>query len=86
MSNPTKVFEMLIKTGALKFGEFTLASGKKSNYYVDIKQLTLSAVGIEAGARAVLYEIEDFQSQEGVEIDAIGGPALGAVALVGATL
>lgn len=86
MSNPTKVFDMLVKTGALKFGEFTLASGKKSNYYVDIKQLTLSAAGIEAVARAVVYEIEDFQAKHDVDIQAVGGPELGAVAIVGATL
>jgi orotate phosphoribosyltransferase len=27
----------LIKIGAIKFGKFTLASGKESNYYIDIK-------------------------------------------------
>ncbi len=32
-----KLIEMLIEVGALKFGEFTLSSGKKSNIYVDIK-------------------------------------------------
>lgn len=85
MSNPTKVFDMLVKTGALKFGEFTLASGKKSNYYVDIKQLTLCAAGIEAVARAVVYEIEDFQAKH-TDVQAVGGPELGAVAIVGATL
>lgn len=29
--------EMLIKVGALKFGDFVLSSGKRSNVYVDIK-------------------------------------------------
>lgn len=31
------LIEILKKTGAVKFGDFTLSSGKKSNFYVDIK-------------------------------------------------
>jgi len=31
------IFEILEKTGALKFGEFTLASGAKSKYYIDMR-------------------------------------------------
>lgn len=31
----TKLVEMLKETGAVKFGDFTLSSGRKSNYYVD---------------------------------------------------
>jgi len=32
-----KLLERLIEVGALKFGDFILSSGKKSNVYVDIK-------------------------------------------------
>ncbi|MFX1480066.1 MAG: orotate phosphoribosyltransferase [Promethearchaeota archaeon] len=32
-----KIIEILKKTGALKFGNFTLASGEKSNYYIDLR-------------------------------------------------
>lgn len=31
------IFEILEKTGALKFGDFTLASGAKSKYYIDMR-------------------------------------------------
>lgn len=31
----TQLVEMLTETGAVKFGDFTLSSGRKSNYYVD---------------------------------------------------
>ncbi|MFW9922168.1 MAG: orotate phosphoribosyltransferase [Candidatus Thorarchaeota archaeon] len=31
------VFTILEKTGALKFGDFTLASGAKSKYYIDMR-------------------------------------------------
>ena len=30
--------DILLKSGAIKFGDFVLASGKRSNYYVDIKE------------------------------------------------
>jgi orotate phosphoribosyltransferase len=35
----------LVREKALKFGEFTLASGKKASYYLDGKQVTLDSVG-----------------------------------------
>ena len=31
---------------ALKFGDFTLASGKKSTYYLDGKQISLHSTGL----------------------------------------
>jgi orotate phosphoribosyltransferase len=34
-----QIISILEKTGALKFGEFTLASGAKSNYYIDLRIL-----------------------------------------------
>ena len=36
----------LIRQRALKFGDFTLASGQKSSYYLDGKQVTLHSVGL----------------------------------------
>ncbi len=35
----------LVRQKALKFGQFTLASGKKATYYLDGKQVTLDSVG-----------------------------------------
>ncbi|MGC8651489.1 MAG: orotate phosphoribosyltransferase [Minisyncoccia bacterium] len=32
--------DLLVKSGAVMFGEFTLTSGKKSNYYINIKKAT----------------------------------------------
>jgi orotate phosphoribosyltransferase len=35
----------LIQDRALRFGDFTLASGKKATYYLDCRQITLDALG-----------------------------------------
>ncbi len=41
----------LVREKALRFGEFTLASGKKASYYLDGKQVTLDAAGSAADRR-----------------------------------
>jgi orotate phosphoribosyltransferase len=70
----------IIRERALAFGEFTLASGKKSHYFIDGKQATLDAEGAYCLGRLILAEIAD----DG--ITAIGGMTLGADPIVGATL
>ena len=63
----------LIRQKALKFGEFTLASGKKATYYLDCKQVTLDP----AGARLVAEGILDLLAG-GPLPAAIGGMVIGA--------
>ncbi|MBT4868065.1 MAG: orotate phosphoribosyltransferase, partial [Planctomycetaceae bacterium] len=62
----------LFKQRALKFGDFTLVSGKKSSYYLDGKQITLHSTGLRLVSEGLLELLE------GVEFDAIGGMAIGA--------
>ena len=38
----TSLTDSLKECGAIKFGDFTLASGKKSKYYIDIKKASAS--------------------------------------------
>lgn len=70
----------ILKERALAFGDFTLASGKRSTYFIDGKQATLDAEGAYCLARLVLAEIE------GLRVDAVGGMTLGADPIVGATI
>ena len=56
----------LFRERALKFGDFTLASGKKSTYYLDGKQITLHAAGVRLIGQGLLELLND------VEFDAIG--------------
>ena len=58
-------------------GDFTLASGKKSDLYFDGRLVTLSAEGLSLLAQAVLEMIE------GKNIAAVGGMAIGADPITG---
>lgn len=68
----------LLKKEALKKGRFVLSSGKISNYYLDGRLITLSPEGAYLVASIILELIRDR------DIDAIGGPTLGADPIVGA--
>ena len=65
---------------ALKFGDFTLASGKKSSYYLDGKQITLHSVGLQLVSEGLLELLAD------VKFDAIGGMSIGADPIIGGVL
>lgn len=56
----------------MKFGEFTLSSGKKSDFYVDCRKVTLHPQGAKLIAKIILEKIK------GMKVDAIGGLTLGA--------
>ena len=64
----------LMRQKALKFGQFTLASGKKASYYLDGKQITLDP----EGARLVAEGLLDLLAAAGPLPDAIGGMSIGA--------
>ena len=67
---------LLEESGALLFGEFTLSSGKKSDYYFDSKKLTLDP----AGARFVARQLVDRLDAESIRY--VGGVAYGAIPIV----
>ncbi|QGJ69610.1 Orotate phosphoribosyltransferase [Planctomycetales bacterium 10988] len=62
----------LCEEKALKRGDFTLASGKKSTYYFDGKQVTLDAQGSKLIAEGILDLLGDDLP------DAVGGMSIGA--------
>jgi len=66
--------------GALQFGEFTLASGAKSNYYIDIKKASTDP--------KVLYLMSQMMAEKvqasGKRYDRIAGVVLGSVPLAAA--
>lgn len=72
-----KVAELLARR-SLRRGNFTLASGKTSTYYIDGKLTSMDAEGATAIADAILKEVAD------LPVDAIGGMDMGATPIVGA--
>lgn len=70
----------LVRAKALKFGDFTLASGKKAKYYLDCRQVTLDSAGAVLIAEGMLELIGDDLP------DAVGGMAIGADPITAAIL
>ncbi len=78
MENEREQLRRLLKSESLMFGDFTLASGKKSRFYFDSKKTTLLPEGAWLTAREILRLVRD----RGLEAVAIGGLTLGADPIV----
>ena len=59
----------------------TLASGRESNFYLDLRQTLMRPKGVALAGRLVLDLLE-----KGTPVEAVGGMAVGAVPLVSAVL
>lgn len=68
----------IIRTRSFGFGDITLASGRKSNFYFNLKPTMLHAEGA-----ALLAELT-LDALKGERIDYVGGLEMGAVPLAGA--
>lgn len=75
-----EALEQLIREKALSFGDFTLASGKKANYYLDCRQITLDAQGARLVGEGLLDLLADDLP------DLVGGMAIGADPITAAIL
>jgi len=64
--------------------EVTLASGKKSNFYIDCRQTSLSGLGHRLIGAQILEAIEACEREAGVPFDAVAGMTLGGDPLVSA--
>ena len=64
-----------IKRDAIQYGDFKLASGKSSKYYIDARKVTLSSDAAPVIGRTILGKIPS-------NVVAVGGPTLGATLAV----
>lgn len=73
-----RLLELAVESGALKFGDYTLTSGKKSSYYFDGRLLSLDPEGAHLISQAALPVLRKAGAT------AVGGPTLGADPIVAA--
>lgn len=73
-----RLLEIALERGAIRYGDFTLSSGRKSAYYFDGRLLSLDPEGAYLLGHVLLPLIAD------AGVDAIGGPTLGADPIVAA--
>ena len=76
-ANRTRLLEILTHL-SYQQREVTLASGKKSNFYIDCKQTTLSAEGQILVGRLLYAKIREYQQGQGISLAGVGGLTLGA--------
>ena len=70
----------IVRSEAVLRGEFKLSSGGTSNVYLDCRRATLHPEGAVLTANVLL----DWLETEGIGVDCVGGPTLGADPIVGA--
>jgi orotate phosphoribosyltransferase len=75
-----EALKVLVREKALRFGEFTLASGKKASYYLDCRQITLDSQGARLIGEGMLELLADDMPE------LVGGMAIGADPITAAIL
>ena len=81
MYNESRLVE-LVRQKALKFGQFTLASGQQADYYLDCRKLTLDPEAANIIGHGMLDRIADLNPRP----VAVGGMAIGADPITGAVV
>lgn len=77
MSGLSKALE---ECGALQFGNFTLASGAKSSYYIDIKKASTNPKVL----KLIAQEMAERMKADNLKPDRIAGVVLGSIPLAAA--
>jgi orotate phosphoribosyltransferase len=65
----------LVRSRAFSFGDFTLASGKKSTYYINSKKILFHSESVALIGEAFAEQLRD------LDIQAVGGLEIGAIPL-----
>ncbi len=65
------IAQHLLDCGAVRFGEFTLTSGAKSRYYVDVKAAMTDPATLRAIGEAMAKHAAGFDAVAGMELGAV---------------
>jgi len=68
----------LLQTKSVFHGDFTLASGAKSNYYIDCRLTTFDGKGAWLVGQVMHQLIQEEAARRGVQINSVGGLTMGA--------
>lgn len=71
------LLQILLKKSVM-FGDFTLASGAKSDLYVDCRLTTLDAEGATLVGRVMFPIVRQAEAELGIKADGVGGLTMGA--------
>ena len=80
MSARSDLLDLIIET-AFQRKKVILASGRESDFYLDLRQVMMRPRGVQLAGQLILETLA-----EGDAVDAVGGMAVGAVPLVSAVL
>jgi orotate phosphoribosyltransferase len=75
-NNKNELIKLLKDNQVVKYGKFTLSSGKESDYYVDMKRAITDPTILSKVAEIISEKIDT------LKIDRVAGPALGAIPIV----
>ena len=75
-----KLITLSETTGAIKYGNFELSSGKTSGYYFDGRLITLHPKGIQVVSSVFLPALRKLQ------VDSVAGPTIGADPIIAAVV
>jgi len=81
-----ELLKSLIMEKSLKFGDFTLASGKKASFYLDCRQITLDSIGAKLIGEGVLEHLQREYVQQNSLPQAVGGMVIGADPITAAVI
>jgi len=73
-----KLISLSETTGAIKYGDFQLSSGKTSGYYFDGRLITLDPEGLQVVSAVFLPALRKLQ------VDCVAGPTIGADPIIAA--
>ena len=76
MTHQITALKSIIQAKSIRYGQFVLASGQTSPYYIDCRKTTLDGEGLRLICELLLPRIE------ALHVDAVGGMTLGADPIV----